>query len=308
MPLMTWLNALHDPARLRMLRLLEREELSVGELSRALQLPQSTVSRHLKLLHDASLIARRQDGTASLFCMSPSLHGGAKELWTVASSQLQGQTTSVEDEHRLAVVLAERKGDSRSFFGRLGGEWDHLRSELFGESFTHDALLHLLDPRWTIADLGCGTGNVTELLAPFVDRVIAVDREPAMLDAARQRLAGAKNVQLRQGDLLQLPIDDASVDAAVVFVVLIYVEDPAAAVGEIARILRPGGVGLIVDMVRHDREEYRRTMGHVHLGFQEGDVKRWSETSKLTLARWRRLRPDTQSKGPALFASTLRKS
>jgi ArsR family transcriptional regulator len=290
-----------------MLRLLSREELSVGELSRALQLPQSTVSRHLKLLHDANLVARRQEGTASIFRMAESLPSAAKELWSVTADQLKSQASSAEDDHRLAVVLAERRGDNGSFFGRLGSEWDALRRELFGESFPHEALLHLLDHRWIVADLGCGTGNVSELLAPVVRRVIAVDREPAMLDTARLRLQRATNVELRQGDLLKLPIDDASNDAAVVFLVMIHLDDPAEAVGEVSRVLRPGGVALIVDMVPHEREEYRRTMGHVHLGFAEADVQKWAERSSMALGRWSRLKPDTQRKGPALFAATLRK-
>ena len=307
-PLIVWLNALNDSARLRLLRLLSREELSVGELSRAMQLPQSTVSRHLKMLHESLFIARRHEGTASLFRMAESLPEPAKELWSIAAAQLNNQASSAEDDHRLAVVLAERKGDSRSFFGRLGGEWDLLRAELFGDTFTHEALLHLLDPSWTIADLGCGTGNVSELLAPLAKSIIAVDREPAMLDAAKLRLKDSRNVDLRQGDLLKLPIDDSAVDAAVVFLVMIYLEDPSKAVREMARILRLGGVALIVDMVRHEREEYQRTMGHVHLGFAESDVRRWAESSRLTMSRWRRLRPDTQGRGPGLFAATMRKS
>ena len=181
-PLLQRLGALNDPVRLRILRLLDREELSVGELARALQLPQSTVSRHLKLLHEGAWAIKRSDGTASLYRLAEaSLDDSARELWTIARQQLSaapgsrgGSPTFQQDDARLAEVMAERATDSRSFFGRVAGEWDHLRRELFGERFTAEAMLGLIDPDWTIADIGCGTGNASDQLSPYVKKVIAI--------------------------------------------------------------------------------------------------------------------------------------
>jgi ArsR family transcriptional regulator len=295
-------------ARLRLLRLVEQEELSVGELARVLQLPQSTVSRHLKVLYESKWIDRRSEGTASLYWMDGEvLSDSARALWDVVRAQLGKSPTLSEDDHRMAEVLAERRTDSSAFFGRIVGEWDRLRRELFGESVGSEALLSFLDSQWTVADLGCGTGSTAELLAPVVGKVIAVDREPAMLAAARKRLDRFDNVELVRGDLTDLSIGDEQVDAAVVSLVMISIGQPEVAVREIARILRPRGLAMVVDMVPHDRESYRHTMGHLHLGFDEEQVRQWAAAAGLTDLRYRRLRADTSAKGPGLFVVTMRK-
>lgn len=294
-----------DATRVRLLRVLEREELSVGEVARIMQLPQSTVSRHLKRLLDSGWARRRNEGTAGLYRMEArSLPEGAGALWALAKAQLEPATTA-SDDARIASVLAERRTDSRTFFGRVGGDWAQLRRELFGSAFSCEAMLSLLDPDLAIADLGCGTGDASELLAPLVQRVIAVDREPAMLDAARRRLEGHRNVTFRQGDLLSLPLGPGEVDAAILMLVLHHIERPERAIAECARILSDRGRVLVVDMVRHDRADYARTMGHRHLGFTEADARGWAKASGLSLRRWRILRADPEAKGPALFAAQL---
>ena len=308
MELMRSLASLSDMVRLRLLRLIEREELSVGELSKILQLPQSTVSRHLKILHDNGWIVLRSEGPASLYRMeNAALDANAAALWNVVHKQLDSGPTLAEDEHRLTMVVAQRRSDSRTFFGRIVGEWDRLRRELFGESFTSEALLGLLEPAWVVADLGCGTGMAAESLAAVVGKVIAVDREPQMLEAARHRLEGFDNVEYLQDDLTALSLADASVDAVIASLVMVYVPRPELAVAEIARILKPGGRALVVDMVTHDRESYRHTMGHQHLGFDEALLRQWAEDSGLIDTRYRRLPVDTSAKGPALFVATMSK-
>lgn len=306
--LLSRLNTLSDMARLRILRLLEQSELSVGELGQSLQLPQSTVSRHLKMLHDTGWVLKRAEGTASLYRLDPTaLDENARGLWNVARAQIGPSPVFDEDDARLQEVIAQRRMDSKSFFGELGAEWDELRRELFGEQFTSEALLSLLDERWIVADLGCGAGNAAELLAPHVGTVYAIDREPAMLEAARKRLGKVDNITFRKGTLDDLPLDDASVDATTVLLVMHHVPEPIDAITEIKRVLKPGGVALVVDMVTHDRETYRHTMGHQYLGFSEQDVSNWAQQTGLQLTRHRRLRPDIAGKGPGLFAATLRK-
>ena len=307
-PILTWFSALSDPARLRILRLLDGHELSVGELAKALQLPQSTVSRHLKVLHEGGWIVKWTQGTTSRYHLDRNtLAEPACRLWELTRDQLGHNPTHAEDDRRVAGVLAERRADSRSFFGALGGEWDHVRQELFGQTFTPEALLGLLPANWIVADLGCGTGNIAEILAPFVRQVIAVDRESAMLDAARKRLDRVDNVEFRPGDLTALPLDDGSVNATVTSLVLHHLPDPTPAVREMARVVRPGGKILIVDMVAHDRETYRHTMGHQHLGFSESQVRHWADAADAEFRRYTPLRPDPHGKGPGLFAATLRR-
>src|SRR5262249_39117069 len=137
------------------------------------------------------------------------------------------------------------------------------------------ALAALADSEWIVGDLGCGTGAVSAALAPFVAHVIAVDTSAAMLQAAKKRLRDTTNVDLRRGDLEALPIDDARLDAATLMLVLHHVPEPVRALAEVARVLKPGGRLLLVDMLPHDRESYRQQMGHVWLGFSEDQLREW---------------------------------
>lgn len=307
-PVFTVLASLADPQRARMLRLLEREELAVGELASALQLPQSTMSRHLKALFDAGLIVKRAEGTATLYRLSvEALATDARAAWELVRRSLGESATYAGDDLRLAEVLAARHPDPKGFFGRVGGEWSDLRRGLFGERFLAEALLALLPRHWTVADLGCGTGEIAAEIAPFVRRVVAIDREPLMLEAARKRLRGMAEVEVRRGDLLDLPAKSGEFDAAVLSLVLHHMRAPAAVLAEARRILAKDGIVLVIDMVRHERAEYRTTMGHEHLGFSEQDVAELAFSAQLVLESYRTLRPAIDARGPGLFAARLSK-
>ncbi|HLO41166.1 MAG TPA: class I SAM-dependent methyltransferase, partial [Phycisphaerales bacterium] len=148
-------------------------------------------------------------------------------------------------------------------------------------------------------------------LAPFVEKVVSIDRSQPMLEAAKRRLQGHKNVQFQRGEIESLPLGAGSVDAAVSFLVLHHVDDPALAVEEMARIVRTtkgGGLVLVVDMVRHDREHYRRTMGHKHLGFTESQIKDMFKAAGLTGVSFRELPGEPDARGPGLFVATGRKA
>lgn len=300
------LAALSEGLRLRLCRVLESHELSVGEISRVVQIAQSTVSRNLKVLADAGWIEKRAEGTATMYrLVLDDLPAESRAVWLAVRDQLDrsGEPHFAEDARRLTSVLAERTTDSVSFFGRVAGEWDDLRAELFGRSFTPWALLGLLPREWTVADIGCGTGNGAELLAPHVRQVVAVDQSGPMLEAARKRLARFSNVRFADGPLEALPLADSSVDAAICLLVLHHVKDVDDALRELSRVVRPGGKALIVDMFEHDRSMYRNTMGHIHLGFTSDRM-----TSALTRAGFAscRVTPvpgEPDAKGPGLFAA-----
>jgi len=302
------LATLAEVVRLRILRLLETEELSVGEVAKIVQLPQSTVSRHLKVLADADWLIKRSAGTATLYrLVLDDLSPAARSLWLAVRSQTADSPEFTQDVPRLAGVLAERRVDSQAFFGRVVGEWDNLRARLFGGDFTARAMISLLPRGWTVADLGCGTGNASELLAPHVESIVAIDQSEPMLQAARQRLRGRKNVRFAVGAMDSLPLADAGVDAAVCVLVMHHIADPAAALREIRRVLRKdraGGVALIVDMVEHDREEYRQTMGHSHLGFSGPAITALMRDTGFKDIRVEPLPTDTAARGPGLFAAT----
>jgi len=302
-PVTDRLAALSEMLRLRICRLVEGQELSVGELAKVIQLPQSTVSRHLKVLSAAGLLKRRAAGTATYYRMvADDLEPEGRDLWRTVRGQLEGEQHIEEDARRLEGVLAERRTDSLAFFGRVAGEWDKVRGELFGDLFTLRALLTLLPGEWVVADLGCGTGNATELIAPFVKQVIALDQSRPMLDAARKRLKGLMNVRFVDGPIEAIPLDPGAVDAALMFMVLHHVEQPIEALGEMRRILKPGGKALVVDMYEHDREEYRQAMGHRHLGFSKGAIKSMMEEAGFIAATVEPLASEPAATGPGLFA------
>lgn len=298
------MSALADPTRSRMLLLLEKRELTVSELCAVLQMPQSTVSRHLKTLADDDWVGSRRDGTSRFYSMLlDDLDSGAGRLWPLIREDVAETAAAGRDDRRLRSVLARRRSKSQEFFATAAGGWDRLRSELFGDSFFLWAVLGLIDPTLEVADLGCGTGQLAETIAPHVRRVVAVDGSADMLDAARTRLHGLPNVDIRQGDLEALPLDAEALDAAVLSLVLHYSPDPARALAEVARVLRPGGRLLIVDMLPHERQEYQQQMGHVWLGFADKQISRVVAGAGFLDVRVRPLPVDPDTKGPALFAA-----
>src|SRR5919199_6338629 len=223
------LTALADATRSRLLLVLDRHELTVSELCAVLQLPQSTVSRHLRVLADEGWVVSRAEGTSRQYRVAAPLEPPARRLWQLVREQLAEGADASRDAERLRSVVAERRRKSQEFFSTAAGQWDALRAELFGRRVELSALLGLLDDEWVVGDLGCGTGQLAESLAPFVRRVVAVDASRAMLAAARRRLAHAPNVELRLGELEALPAEDGELDAAVLFLVLHYVVDPPRA-------------------------------------------------------------------------------
>lgn len=303
--LLAWMDSLADEARLRLLRLLERNELSVAELCEVVQLPQSTVSRHLKVLADQHWVTGRSQGTTRLYrTVLDELDPTPRRLWLLAREQTDGWATSAQDELRLQQTLRKRQADPQAFFAGAAGQWDRLRGELYGRHFSAAALLSLLPGDLVVADLGCGTGPLIADLAPYAGRIIGVDSSADMLRAARKRLGGEPNVDLRRGDLLALPIDPAACDAALLVLALTYVPDPAAAIAEAARVLRPGGRLVVVDLLPHDRDDFRRQTGQVSLGLGPEFVVGAMGDAKLENATVRPLPPEPQAKGPALFLAT----
>jgi ArsR family transcriptional regulator len=299
------MTALADPIRCRMLMLLEKHELTVSEICAVLQMPQSSVSRQLKTLADDHWVASRRDGTSRFYSMvAEDLDAGAKRLWPLIREQVAATSAAGQDERRLRGVLTRRRAKSQEFFASAAGGWDRLRGELFGDTFFLWAVLGLIDPDLVVGDLGCGTGQLTETVAPYVKRVVAVDSSSDMLDAARLRVGAARNVDLRRGELESLPIDSGELDAAMLSLVLHYSPSPARALADVARALRPRGRVLVVDMLPHEREEYQQQMGHVWLGFTEKQMTRFLTGAGFGDVRVRLLPADPDAKGPALFAAS----
>jgi ArsR family transcriptional regulator len=305
-PVLDRLGTLGDATRCRLLALLETHEFSVSECCRVLQLPQPTVSRHLKVLAEGDWVDVRTRGTSRYYRTREALGDEARALWGVVRRQIDDDPRLAEDAERAGAVLAQRDDRARAFFSASAGRWDEIRSELYGARADILPLLGLLDPSWTVADLGTGTGVFPVTVAPYVTRVIGVDRSAEMLAAARERALHFENVEFREGILEALPVDDASVDLATLSLVLHYVPEPVRALREAARILRPDGRVVVVDARSHAREELADEMGHHWAGFERQRMAGWLDAAGLVPGPWQPLAPDPDGKGPLLFVQTAR--
>lgn len=306
--LLRWMSSLADATRLRLLALLAEHELGVSDLCDVVQLPQSTVSRHLKILADEGWAISRRQGTTNLYqVVLDELEQPQRELWLITRDQAGDWATLQQDRLRLQQLVLNRQQDAGAFFADAAEHWDGIRHELYGKTFSRDAMLSLVPPGYTVADLGCGSGVLACELSPFVSRVIGVDNSEPMLIAAQQRAESAANVDLRKGELTALPIDDGSVDATLCVIVLSYIEDVAGAVGEMSRVLKPGGRAVIVDLLAHNRDPFRRQMGQVHSGFTTDELVGYLADVGLTDASCRPLPPSPEATGPALVMATTTK-
>jgi ArsR family transcriptional regulator len=300
---------LSDPTRCRILLAVEQHELQVTELCSILQLPQSTVSRHLKQLRDGGWIDSRAEGASRFYrARIRELEPSSRRLWALMKESIAGAPAAASDQRRLEESLRQRRARSEAFFAGAAGQWDALRDELFGTQVDLAALPALIDASAVVGDLGCGTGRWTERLAPFAARVIAVDGSAAMLRAARARLERFDNVEVREGELERLPIADDELDLAVLFLALHHVAEPRAALAEAARTLKAGGRIVIVDMQPHDREEYQRDMGHVWLGFAPDVLQSLAAAAGFESFDYVGLPADLEARGPSLFVARARRA
>lgn len=303
------LSVLAEPTRSRILLVLDRNEMTVTELCIVLQLPQSTVSRHLKLLADDGWLVARGDGTSRFYKMVANrLDDATKDLWMLVRAQMATAPSASEDQRRADRVMQKRRLLAVQFFRGSSNIWDTMRADMIGVRSDLLALLDLLDDTWVVGDLGCGTGQLSEAVAPCVARVIGVDESGPMLNAARERLKDHENVELREGTIESLPIDDATLDVALLFLVAHFITDPSKVMTEIRRVLKPGGKLLIVDLMSHDRVEYVVQLGHVWQGFDGEQVKEWLMDAGFESAKYRALPAEPSATGPSLFAASARKA
>jgi len=279
-------RALADGTRLRILALVRRMELSVGELAQVLGQSQPRVSRHVKILVDARLLERRKEGSWVFVAL-----GDRRAVAPIATAldgweALEHDHWAAADAARLAAVRADRAASAAAWFESHAGEWDAIRSLHVAEEEVEAAMARVLGtgPVGTLIDIGTGTGRMLELFGEKADAALGIDRSSEMLRLARAKLAGRVNTDLRQADLYALPLGDGAADVAILHHVLHYAQQPGAAILEAGRVLGPGGRLLVVDFAPHDREELRTRDAHVRLGFGDEQVAAWADAAGLRLS------------------------
>jgi ubiquinone/menaquinone biosynthesis C-methylase UbiE len=271
------LRLLADPSRLRILLLVEREELSVAELQEILGMGQSRISTHLAQLKQAGLVEDRRNGKSILYRLKPGAQSnGVSQMLGVLRQAAAEIPEAEQDSEALRLALRRRQDKMRSYFDELAGKFG--RNYVPGRSWQGlaETLLTLMPPM-VIADLGAGEGTFSQLLARRSKKVIAVDNSEKMVEYGRElaRKHGVKNLEYRKGDLEEVPIRDAAVDLAFFSQALHHAQHPERAVAEAWRILKPGGRIVVLDLLRHNYEEARELYADLWLGFTEVEVTRF---------------------------------
>jgi ubiquinone/menaquinone biosynthesis C-methylase UbiE len=283
------LQAVGERTRLRLLRLLAKEELNVQELVRILGMSQPRISKHLAVLRDAGWIRQRREGTWSWYrALEPEAFAGGAALCASILQVAGAESAAAADDAALAGVLAERDARSRDFFAGVVGKWDEIRRTYEHADIRLGALGALVDPGLEVIDIGTGTGALLPLLAGVVQRVVAVDNSPAMLARARVLCERAEltGVEFAQADIQELPFADGGFDAAFCSMVLHHVARPARAVGEMARVVRPGGKAVVIAFTRHNLTWMREELAHQWLGFEREEVEQLLHGAGLRLHRY----------------------
>lgn len=280
-------QALSDPVRLRILYLLQEMELSVGELAQTLAQGQPKISRHVKALIDCGLVDRRKEGNwVFLRLGEPALVSpvfSLLERWALVHGR---NPWLAADAARLTAINAERSAEAASYFAAHAAQWDRLRGLHVAVEEVDEAIVRAIgDHRLgQLVDIGTGTGTMIHLLAGRADYTIGIDRSPEMLRFGRAKLlaAGITNAELRQGDMNALDIPTGSADTVILHQVLHYAQRPAAVVAEAARLLKPAGKLIIVDVAPHDREDLRHEHAHARLGFGDEEVLEYMRAAQLS--------------------------
>jgi ArsR family transcriptional regulator len=280
---------------MRILALLAGGELNVKDLTHILGQSQPRISRHLKLMADAGLIRRFREGSWVFFRLADSGAEATLAEAVVASLDLSDLTLA-RDRARASAVQKARAEAAQAYFKAHAGEWDKIRTLHVAEQDVEAAMDQALGdgPFNLLVDLGTGTGRILELFAGRASRALGFDLNHAMLAYARMKLerAGLSHAQVRHGDLYNLPLPDGAADAVVLHQVLHFLDDPAAAITEAARLLAPGGKLLVVDFAPHELEFLREQSAHRRLGFARDQLARLLEGAGLKLGRFRELKPE----------------
>lgn len=307
--LLEGLRGAAEPTRLRLLAVLAQSELTVSELTQISGLSQPRISRHLKLMCAAGLIDRFKEGAWVFYRLADQGEGG-KLAHTLVSLLDAHDPELARDFVRLTDIRAARAQEAEEYFRRNAAQWDEIRSLYVSDSDVERALRDMVNVGdanankriGTFVDFGTGTGRIIEILGPYADVNLGLDVNREMLAIARTNLERSEltNWQIRQSDILSVPLADESADLVTVHQVLHYLSEPERVISEAARILKPQGRLLIVDFAPHDLEFLRAEHAHRRLGFATDEVTSWCRNAGLKLIETRELAPSQRGLGEKL--------
>ena len=282
------LKAAGETTRMRLIALLSAGDLTVSDLTEILGQSQPRISRHLKLLLEASLIERYQEGAWAYFRLRQEGEEAefARQLLHAASST---DATLARDAERLTAVKSERAARASAYFSRNAAEWDEIRRLHVSEEKVEAALQELIGrkPVDSLLDLGTGTGRILQLLDGVYRKAVGIDTSRDMLSVARTNLdnSGTSRASVRHGDIFNLPLEGQDFDLITIHQVLHFLDNPQAAIKEAASVLRPGGRLVIIDFAPHDLEDLRENHAHARLGFSHETMKGWLEGAGLQVEK-----------------------
>ncbi len=281
---------LSDETRVRLLRLLTREELSVNELAYIAEISQPRVSNHLKTLREEGLVIERRDGSWRHYRVEKeNLDSEVLALWPLLESAWNDMEAYKADDYRLRQVLAQRRPHPASeFFDQLSENWDEIRAGLFGEALGKEILRAFLPKDLVVADIGCGTGNVLSLFHPGAMKLIAIDSSENMLKRAEEKLRnlGANNVDIRLGDAHDPPLAKGEAGLITIVNVLHHLEEPEKAVREALSRLHSGDIMIINDFLEHQQRWLQTDLRHQWLGFNRQKVSSWVQSERIEMLSW----------------------
>jgi ubiquinone/menaquinone biosynthesis C-methylase UbiE len=279
-------KALSDPTRLRLLNILYQYELNVNEIVSIVDMIQSGVSRHLKILLEAGLLVLRKEGSFIYYAANKA--GDSLSLINLACSRLEQETVCVMDLQRAKQSITLRKNRTKRFFRTVAPQWDRLKKEVLG-NFDLNGVLKQMALGDKVADLGCGTGEMLDSLFPEnKKKLIGVDSSPEMLEQARIKLPGLNAIDLRLGELENLPMKNQEVNIVIMSMVLYHIFEPEKSIHEVFRVLKPGGLFLLADFEKHDQENIKEIIGGSWLGFDKQQINGWLSTCGFTLNSFNR--------------------
>lgn len=301
-------QSVSDPTRLRLLRLLGREELNVQELVRITGLSQPGVSRHLAVLREQNWLTQRREGTWNWYRTAPPAETAAGEVLfgqvLAAAARVEG---AADDDRILAQVKADRRSRARDRFAGMADRWDDLRAGYEHPDLRLGALGALAPAGQRVLDIGTGTGAMLPVFAAAEAWIVALDASGAMLARAGARAVeqALAQVHLCGGDLGRLPFADGVFDVCHGGMVLHHLEAPAAALSEMARVVRPGGRVVVSAFVPHEQHWMREELGYLRLGFDRGEIEAGLRAAGLVPGRWLQRRAAPPAAGGAAAAPRL---